>query len=276
MSRAIILQHVPHEGPGRITPVFRDFGIPTEVRKLFAGDEVPTDLDEVRVLVVMGGPMGVSDVGSEKYPFLAKEVELLKRCVGLDRPVLGICLGAQLLAHAGGARVYPNVKMAPPAGPGQPPKPVEPAEPLPEIGWLPVTFPFPGGTEPLVMGLHDSSMMFHWHFDTFDLPKLPPPANPAPPPAPPPPTGNALMSSSRLCRNQAYRFKNRLFGFQYHFEMNEDGIEAMLEHAKEDWQKVLGPDGATKIREDTKKLYPKYARQGDRILKNFVQFLKAY
>src|SRR3954464_13030483 len=110
MSRAVILQHVPFEGPGRIIPVFRDFGIPCEVRHLYRGDEVPTDLDELRVLVMLGGPMGVSDVGSERYPFLAKELELLKRMISADRPVLGICLGAQLIAAAAGAKVYPNVK----------------------------------------------------------------------------------------------------------------------------------------------------------------------
>src|SRR4051812_22219766 len=102
MSKAIILQHVPFETPGRIIPVFRDFGIPTEVRHLYRGDEVPTDLDELRVLVSLGGPMGVSDIGNEKYPFLAKELELLQRLVRLDRPVLGICLGAQMLAAAAG------------------------------------------------------------------------------------------------------------------------------------------------------------------------------
>src|SRR4051812_19059433 len=118
---AIILQHVPYETPGRIVPVFRDFGIPIEVRCLDKGDEVPTDLDELRVLVVLGGRRGVKDVGSDKYPFLAKEIELLKRMVALDRPVLGICLGAQLLAHAAGAKVYPNVK------PGA--KPDDPATP---------------------------------------------------------------------------------------------------------------------------------------------------
>src|SRR3954467_12733328 len=150
MSRAIILQHVPHETPGRIVPVFRDFGIPIEVRSLDKGDEVPTDLDELRVLVALGGPMGVKDVGSEKYPFLAKEVELLKRMVAMDRPVLGICLGAQLLAHAAGAKVYPNVKpMA---------KPEDTPIPAPEIGWGPVQFPFPGGTEPIVFGLNDGAM----------------------------------------------------------------------------------------------------------------------
>ena len=276
MSKAVILQHVEHEGPGRIVPVFRDFGIPTEVRHLYRGDEVPSDLDELRLLIILGGPMGVSDIGNEKYPFLAKEIELLHRIVRVDRPTLGICLGAQLLAHAAGAKVYPNVKMGPPAGHGQPPMPLDPVVPLPEIGWLPVTFPFPGGTEPLVMGMHDNAMMFHWHFDTFDLPKLPAPGNPAPPPAPPPPTGNSLLSSTRLCRNQAFRFKNRLFGFQYHIETDQGGIEAMLNSGKDDVVKVLGVDGATKIREETVKNYPMFERLGNKILGNFVQFLKVY
>src|SRR5579863_886457 len=104
MSGAFILQHVPSEGPGRITPIFRDFGIPVQLRRLYQGDEVPTDLDEIRVLVILGGPMGVSDVGSDKYPFLAKEVALLHHMITTDRAVLGICLGAQLLAHAAGAK----------------------------------------------------------------------------------------------------------------------------------------------------------------------------
>jgi GMP synthase (glutamine-hydrolysing) len=274
MSKAVILQHVPFETPGNILPVFRDFGIPTEVRHLYRGDEVPNDPREIRVLVVMGGPMGVSDVGGDKYPFLAKELELLKRFVELDRPVLGICLGAQLLAAAGGAKVYANVKPVPPTKEGDPPPP--PPTPLPEVGWGPVNFPFPGGTEPIVMGMVDGSMMFHWHFDTFDLPKLPPPANAAPPPAPPPPTGNALLSSTRTCRNQAFRFKNRLFGFQYHFEMTRDGIEQMLSHDRETAVKVLGAGGPEQIKADTEKYFPRYERQGRKLLENFVQFLRAY
>lgn len=267
MSKAVILQHVPYESPGRIVPVFQDFGIPVEVRHLYRGDEVPANLDELRLLVVMGGPMGVADIGNEKYPFLAEEVNLLKRLVAQDRPVLGICLGAQLIAHVGGAKVYPNVK------PGTPENPPAPA---PEIGWAPVTFPFPGGTEPIVMGMMDGAPMFHWHFDTFDLPKLPAPPTAAPSPASPPPTGSALLSSTQTCKNQAFRFKTRLFGFQYHFEMLPENIEAMLEHGKEDVLKVLGPDGAEQIRQDTKTHYSRYERLGTRILQNFVQFLKVY
>jgi GMP synthase-like glutamine amidotransferase len=266
MSDAVILQHVPFESPGRIVPVFRDFGIPIQTRHLYKGDEVPSDLDEIRVLIVLGGAMGVADVGNEKFPFLAKEVELLKRMIPLDRPVLGICLGAQLLAHAAGAKVYPNTK------PGA--KPEDAPTPMPEIGWGPVNFPFPGGTEPIVLGMMDGAPMFHWHFDTFDLPKLP-----APPPAPgtpPPPTGSVLLSSSRACKNQAFRFKNRLFGFQYHFEYTENDIEALVENDKETVAKILGPGGGKKISDETGKNYRRYARLGDRILNNFVQFLKAY
>ncbi len=276
MSKAIILQHVAHEGPGRIIPVFRDFGIPTEVRHLYKGDEVPADLDELRVLIVMGGPMGVADIGKPEYPFLEKEAALLKRLVELDRPVLGICLGAQLIAHAGGAKVYPNVKMAPPAGPGQPPKPVEPHEPLPELGWAPVSFPFPGGTEPILYGAIEGTPMFHWHFDTFDLPRLPAPPNAPPPPAPPPPTGNSLLSTTRLCRNQAFRFKNRLFGFQYHIELDRPGIDALVAGNKDELIKVLGPEGEAKIKADTEAFYPRYERVTNKILQNFVQFLRAY
>jgi GMP synthase-like glutamine amidotransferase len=268
MSRAVILQHAPYQGPGRIVPVFRDYGIPTDVRHLYNGDEVPSDLDEVRVLIVLDGPMAVADAGGEKYPFLAKELETLKRMVQFDRPVLGIGLGAQLLAHAAGAKVYPNVK------PGA--KPEDPTTPMPEIGWAPVQFPFPGGTDPIVFGLNEGAPMFHFHFDTFDLPKLPAPANPAPPPAPPPPTGNALLSSTRACKNQAFRFKSRLMGFQYHFELTEAGIDALVTNRKEDVTRVLGPDGEAKIRQDTKDFYPRYERLGNRILNNYVQYLKTY
>jgi GMP synthase-like glutamine amidotransferase len=276
MSKAIVLQHVEAEGPGRVVPVFRDFGIPVEVRRLYRGDEVPSDLDEVRCLVVLGGPMGVADIGSAKYPFLEKEVEIIKRVVQRDRPMLGICLGAQLLAHAAGAKVYPNLKMAPPAAHGEAPKPAEPLTPLPEVGWAPVTFPFPGGTEPIVFGCADGAQMFHWHFDTFDLPKLPAPANPAPPPAPPPPTGSVLISSTRLCKNQAFRFKDRLFGFQYHLEATPEIISAMVAAGKADIDKALGPGGEAQVRADTEKHYPRYERLTNKVLENFVQFLRVY
>lgn len=268
MSKAVVLQHVAEEGPGRIVPVLRDFGIRLDIRHLYRGDEVPSDLDEVRTLIVLGGPMSVADIGSPRYPFLAKELDLLKRAVQIDRAVLAICLGAQLLAHAAGAKVYPNVK--PGATPDAPPVPV------PEIGWLPVNYPFPGGTEPIVMGMRDGMHVFQWHYDTFDLPKLGSPANAPPPPAPQPPPGNALLCSSKGCKNQAFRFRNRLFGFQWHPELTPPDIDAILSAGREDVLKVLGPDGEAAIRRDTEKYYPEYERHGNKLLRNFVQFLKIY
>src|SRR5258708_38382279 len=113
MSSAVILQHIAHEGPGRIVPVFRDFGIQTQVRHLYKGDEVPTDLDEVRVLVVLGGPMGVAAVGNPKYPFLEQEGAVRKRVGGTDRPVLGLCVGQRLWHSARGPRVYPLENQSP-------------------------------------------------------------------------------------------------------------------------------------------------------------------
>ena len=95
-------------------------------------------------------------------------------------------------------------------------------------------------------------------------------------PAPPPPSGNALLSSSKLCKNQAFRFKNRLFGFQYHMEFTPSDIEAVVAADRENASKVLGPDGLKSIAEQTGKLYSRYARLGDRILGNFVQFLRVY
>ena len=268
MSRAVILQHVEYAGPGRIVPIFRDYGIPTDIRRLWKGDEVPTDLDELRVLVVLGGPMGVKDVGDPKYPFLQTELQTLTRMSASDKPILGIALGAQLFAQAAGAKVYPNVK------PG--PKPEDPSTPMPEFGWAPVTFPFPGGTEPIVYGMSDGAPMFHWHNDTFDLPKLPAPANPAPPPAPPPPTGNALLSSSRACKNHAFRFKTHGFGFQYHFEFTQEDIERLVSADLESAAKVLGQDAWQLIHRDSEQYYSRYARLGERLVRNFVQYLKAY
>ena len=84
------------------------------------------------------------------------------------------------------------------------------------------------------------------------------------------------MSSSRLCKNQAFRFKNRLFGFQWHMELTPSDIDAILTAGREDVAKALGANGESQIRQDTEKNYPQYARLGDKLLRNFVQFLRVY
>lgn len=269
MSKALVLQHSPQFSAGRVIPVLRDFGIPLDIRRLWQGDDVPSDLDEVRLVVSLGGTEALTDANAfAQHAYLAQEVTLLQKMIAADRAVLGVGLGARLLAHAAGAKISINAK--PGATPNDPPTPML------EYGWAPVTFPFPGGTEPIVFGLIDGAPMFHWHGETLDLPKLPAPANPAPPPAPPPPTGNALLSSSRLTKNQAFRFKTRLFGFQYHFELTNEDFERIFANETETISRVLGTDGTTKLRDETNKHYARYARAGERLLNNFVQYLRAY
>ena len=100
----MILRQVPHEGPGLIADVLDGAGIPYKELLLYSGDELPVELPSSSALIVMGGPMGVDDF--DEYPFLSGEVELIKKAFESNVPVLGICLGAQLMAKALGAAVY--------------------------------------------------------------------------------------------------------------------------------------------------------------------------
>ncbi|HEX7599228.1 MAG TPA: gamma-glutamyl-gamma-aminobutyrate hydrolase family protein, partial [Polyangia bacterium] len=100
--RAIILTHLPRESPGRIATLAARRGLTVDIRQVDQGDPVPTRLHPDELLVVMGGFMGVGDAGDPRYPFLEKEITLLRHVLDARAPVLGICLGAQLLAHAAG------------------------------------------------------------------------------------------------------------------------------------------------------------------------------
>jgi GMP synthase (glutamine-hydrolysing) len=139
---AVVLQHTPTEGPGRLADLLAEQGITVSCRQVFAGEPVPGNIDDDALLVVMGGPMGVGDVDDRRYGFLRREIDLLGRLVADDRPVLGICLGAQLLAAGGGAAVYPNRRRDDYGG----------WSVVREVGWGP------------------REQMLHWHGDTFDLP----------------------------------------------------------------------------------------------------------
>src|SRR5581483_4104976 len=135
--------------------LLEEAGLAVEGRSLHLGEPVPRGLPPDVALVVMGGPMGVADVGDPAYPYLADEVALLRARLDAGAAVLGVCLGAQLLAHAAGARVYPNVR------PGDGTR-------VYEVGWAPVRFLRPD--EPALRGLGHTEPMLHWHGDTFDLP----------------------------------------------------------------------------------------------------------
>ncbi|MEM8875878.1 MAG: type 1 glutamine amidotransferase [Planctomycetota bacterium] len=250
----VILQHDAEFGPGHLPGFMGDFGIPTQVIKLHDGGAVPDDLDEVRMIVSLGGAKRVSDGGFED------ELAALSAFVEADRPVLGFGLGAQLLAKAAGAEVKENQ--------------TEDGQPVHVCGWEPITLPFPGGTDPIVFGLHNGARFFNFHKDTFDLPRLPPPAGYDPDkPGPPPPTGNLLLASTPHCKNAAFRFKNNAYGFQFHFELTPVDIDAILTaHAGH----IPAHTTVDELRSDTKQYADRAETLARRLVENIVQYRRVY
>ncbi|HEY3496743.1 MAG TPA: gamma-glutamyl-gamma-aminobutyrate hydrolase family protein [Polyangiaceae bacterium] len=242
MRRAIILKHVPHEGPGRILPALERAGFGCETRELFRGDPVPEALSGFDALVVMGGPMGVEDLDDARFPFLAAEVRLLERAVASDFPTLGVCLGSQLLAHAAGARVYPATL-------GEPPVRVR------EVGWGAVHFVESPAREPVLAGLNSAETVLHWHGDTFDLPR-----------------GAVLLASTLVCKHQMFRLGSRQFALQFHPEVESGDVEGWLEADADYVLGALGPNGRARISADTERCMPELRERGARLLSNIVSF----
>jgi GMP synthase (glutamine-hydrolysing) len=244
--RAIVLQHTPTEGPERVAVMLAERGVGCGVRALDRGDPVPDDLAPGEILVVMGGPMGVGDVGDPRWPFLAPEIALLRKLIARDAPVLGICLGAQLLAAAGGARVYPNTRPGPNG-----------REPAREVGWGPVDL-IGADREPILAGLGAHPMVLHWHGDTFDLPP-----------------GATHLASTPICPHQAFRLGTRQFGFQFHCELEAASIAVWVREDGEFVRAANGEGGGARILADTARLYAEARPGWDRLLGNAIDLLRA-
>ena len=188
--RAHCLQHVPFEGLGSIEPWLRVAGYEITNTRFFESTRLP-NLDDIHLLVVMGGPMSVNDEG--ELPWLVQEKRFVRSAVQLGKPVLGVCLGAQLIASTMGARVYPNhVK---------------------EIGWFPVRavqrddcayFSFPDAIE-----------VFHWHGETFDLPP-----------------GAVRLAQSDGCENQAFQLGRSVIGLQFHLETTPETAREIIANCR--------------------------------------------
>jgi GMP synthase-like glutamine amidotransferase len=244
VTRAIVLEHTPTEGPGRVAALLAARGMACETRALHRGDPVPAALGDGELLVVMGGPMGVGDAGSPAYPFLAPEIALLATCVARDQPVLGICLGAQLLAAGAGARVYPNTRTGPDGR----------SIVAREVGWGEVDLVGAHG-QPVLAGLPARPLVLHWHGDTFDLP-----------------AGAVHLASTPACRHQAFRL-GRQVGLQFHCELEPATIATWVREDAEYVRAANGPDGGQRILADTARFYADARPIWDRLLGNILDLV---
>jgi GMP synthase (glutamine-hydrolysing) len=240
--RAMVVQHVAMEGPARIADLCAARGIAVDVRHVAEGDAVPARVAEGELLIVMGGGMGVGDKDDPRYPFLRAEIALLETALRDGRPVLGVCLGAQLLAHAAGARVGANV--------GRDREGRETR--VREVGWGPVTF-LGRADEPVLAGLGAEETVLHWHGDTFDLP-----------------AGAVRLASTALCNNQAFRLGTRAFGLQFHVEADADMARRWAVEDAEFVRSARGPDGPARVLAETDRLAAAARAAGDRLIANVL------
>jgi GMP synthase-like glutamine amidotransferase len=186
------IQHVPFETPGYLLEWAQAYDHRTSFTRLYETTTFPS-LADIDLLVIMGGPMGVYE--EDKYDWLKPEKEFIFSAIRADKKVLGICLGAQLIASVLGANVYPNDQK--------------------EIGWWPVKKVETGDQHIFSAILPEEFVVFHWHGDTFDLPS------------------EAIhLLRSDLCVNQAFLYRDQVLGLQFHPEAIPDLIDAMLEHGE--------------------------------------------
>ena len=190
--RLHVLQHVSFEGPAAIAAWARARGYELGGTPLFEGAALPR-LGSFDALVVMGGPMSANDTA--KLPWLAPEKRLIADAIAARTPVLGVCLGAQLIADAAGGRVYPN--------------------PVPEIGWFPVRLTPAAAHHPLFRDLPAEFVPLHWHGETFDLP-----------------TGAVRLAESARCANQAFAIGSSVLGLQFHLEATAQSVAELVAHCR--------------------------------------------
>jgi len=179
--RVVAFRHISFEGLGLIQPALEERGIEVEFADLFRGGPAPAGVAGASGLIFMGGPMSVND----DLPWLPIEMQFIRDAAERGQPVLGVCLGAQLIAKALGARVYRN--------------------PIKEIGWFDIRLTDAGRQDPLLSALDDPETVLQWHGETFDLP-----------------TGAQWLACSEVCRHQAFRVGSSIYGLQFHLEVTPE------------------------------------------------------
>jgi GMP synthase (glutamine-hydrolysing) len=189
MKKLLVLQHVAHELLGTLNPLLKKSGFRIRYVNFARHPDAQPSLDGYDGMVLLGGPMSVNDAG--RLPHLITEMKLIEEALRRELPVLGICLGAQLIAKTLGAAVYRN-KMK-------------------EIGWYDVSPTDHAQSDPLLSAFAETEKIFQWHGETFDIP-----------------CSSHHLAFSSFCANQAFRYNDNVYGFQFHLEVDEPMIHRWL------------------------------------------------
>jgi GMP synthase (glutamine-hydrolysing) len=190
MPRLVVLQHIACEHLGLIEPLLKERGAEFRYVRPFAGEAVPKDLSGWNGVIALGGPMSAND--GDRPGFIADELRLLAQALDQGAPLLGVCLGAQMIAKAAGAAVRRG---------GQK-----------EIGWYPLTLTVEGAQDRVLAGLPETFPVFQWHGETFDIPR-----------------GAVRLAGSERFPNQAFRLGEKVYGLQFHLETTAPMIREWLD-----------------------------------------------
>lgn len=236
----LILKHIDIEGPGTLADFLEKHHLHHHIANLYKVDAFPEKPEDYSAVVSLGGPMNVYE--EERYPFLRWENDFLQKALKGDVPLLGICLGAQLVAKAAGAEVSKN--------------------PIKEIGWFDVSLTDEGLKDPVFKGLGNKLRVFQWHGDTFEIPK----------------EGKHLASST-LCPNQAFRVgwqghPRRAYGLQFHLEVDQGIIAHWTEAYEEELATLSEPIKPEKLLWEARTNHKQYHTQAVTFYKNFFRLAR--
>ncbi|HHT9125489.1 MAG TPA: type 1 glutamine amidotransferase [Candidatus Brocadiia bacterium] len=228
----LFIKHIDIEGPGTIADFLESNNVPHRTINPFKGDTYPDDPKTCSAIVSLGGPMNVYE--EEKYPFLKLEDSFLRDAVRKEVPILGICLGAQLLAKACGAKV-------------------EKAK-AKEIGWYKIPLTSKGKKDPLFRGIDNELNVFQWHGDTFNIPD-----------------GGVRLAESNICPNQAFRYGKNAYGIQFHVEVTKQMIQEWIEAYKGELDTLKGIVYPKKLIKESDVNGEAYNQQASQFFSNFFR-----
>ena len=221
MSRLLVLQHLEREGPGLFVQVAKKRGLDVFIFRLDLEDHLPQIING-DVLLILGGPMGIRDIGNSNYPWLLKEVNLIKRALNQKVGVIGVCLGAQLLAYAAGG----DVEVL---------KGGIPSRPLAEIGWHSISSQLIDDNDQRTNFIDKPIHVLHWHKDRILLPN------------------NAeLIAGSSRCKEQLFKIGCCAYGLQFHIEIDDEMVVRWVEEDRIFISSALGIEGQALIKKQQK------------------------